>query len=546
MYKLFLTLRYLFARRIAYFAIAAVMLCTAMIVIVNSVMGGFLDKIKAKARGLLGDIVVNNNSARGFPLYGEFITDISKWPEIEAAAPVIFSYGLLSFQDTAILNTVQVNGIDLEKTYRINAFKQSLFYEKYYPGSTTLGVQQQPKLGFDPERSPVSSDSPGEMWVTLPADLLDLLAKSRAAGIEDRETVDSGVNVALRKAGLPTLPGLFEVNIEGATDDPSSDDGSVGRAGYFGDPREGIIIGRDLVAFREKDGRYRRYMQRGRMTILTLLPISDGGSVDAPIKVPLRYADDSRTGIYEIDSKTIYCDFALLQRLLLMDEGERADDSGKIPARCSQIQIKIKPGVDANKLAERLEQHYRSYLEKDLPEVREFERNLLSGIRVQTWEESQAAYIAPVEKERILVTILFAIISLVAAVLVMCILYMIVLQKTRDIGIVKSLGGSSAGVAAIFVGYGAAIGVVGAAIGGTLGYLFVIYINEIQAWLIHINPAWQVWDRSVYSFDEIPNTVRTSDFAIIVVCGILLAIFGSLAAAWRAARMQPVEALRYE
>ena len=75
MYKLFLTLRYLRKRRIAYFAIAAVILCTAMVLIVMSVMGGFLDQVKIKARGMLGDLIVDNRWYSGFPFYDEFITD---------------------------------------------------------------------------------------------------------------------------------------------------------------------------------------------------------------------------------------------------------------------------------------------------------------------------------------------------------------------------------------------------------------------------------------------------------------------------------------
>ena len=85
MYKLFLTLRYLRKRRIAYFAVAAVMLCVAMVIIVMSVMGGFHDKVKTRARGLLGDIIVDNRAFGGFPLYQEFLDDVRQWPEVAAA-----------------------------------------------------------------------------------------------------------------------------------------------------------------------------------------------------------------------------------------------------------------------------------------------------------------------------------------------------------------------------------------------------------------------------------------------------------------------------
>ena len=69
MYKLFLTLRYLRKRRIAYFAIAAVTLCVAMVLIVMSVMGGWLDMVKQRARGLLGDVIVDNKAFQGYLLH---------------------------------------------------------------------------------------------------------------------------------------------------------------------------------------------------------------------------------------------------------------------------------------------------------------------------------------------------------------------------------------------------------------------------------------------------------------------------------------------
>jgi lipoprotein-releasing system permease protein len=548
-YKLFLTLRYLRKRRIAYFAIAAVMLCTAMVLIVMSVMGGFLDQLKWKARGLLGDIIIDNSSYSGFPLYEEFIADVSKWPEIVKATPVLYSWGLLRFAETAQTNTVRVVGLRLQDVYTVNAFKRSLFYERYYPGTTTLAGQPQPLLGFDLNAPPIDwRDEQNQVMGQGPRPLLPptyqrALEQSWAAGISDDESPVTEWTTTCRGAGLPPIAGVYQV-VPGV--EPPE---------LTGDLLPGLIIGRDILAKRLPDGRYERFGQypRGCLVTVTLLPASEAGTLDTPIKPLFRYADDSRTGIYEIDSQHVYSDFELLQKLLHMDRAERVDpDSGKVigvaPARCSQIQIKLKAGVDAYPLARRLEQHYHTYLAdpRFQDQLTLSEAHLISRIEGLTWEQSQAHIIAPVEKERQLVTILFAIISLVAAVLVLCILYMIVLQKTRDIGILKAIGGSSAGVALIFVAYGAACGVVGSAFGAVLGYYFVTYINQIQGGLTALNPAWQVWDRSVYSFDAIPSTVRTADIVDVVVVAILISTLGSLAAAWRAGRMQPVEALRYE
>lgn len=537
-----MTLRYLRKRRIAYFAIAAVTLCTAMVLIVMSVMGGFLDELKRKARGILSDLIVDNRSASGLPLYEEFIAEVSKWPEVEVATPVIYSYALLRFPDSEQTATVRAVGLQLHDAYRVNAFKDGLFYEKYYPGTTTLAPQKLPVAGYDLDAPRVQlRDSKGEPLFEmpprkLPPELQEALDKAMKSGVKDDESVVDSNEQMLRSAGMSPVIGVYD-----EVDEPSGPK-------WIGDELPGLIIGRDIVAERTADGRYKRFWfyPRGMRVVLTLLPVSTSGSVDTPIKAAFRYADDSRSGIYDIDSQHVYCDFELLQKLLEMNAAQRAEGEGIVRARCSQVLVKTKPGVDAAALAPRLEAVYHKIASDPALKLDYVDTRLATPVKVYTWEQSQAHIIAPVEKERQLVTILFGIISLVAVVLVLCILYMIVLQKTRDIGIVKSIGGSSAGVATIFVFYGAAVGIIGAVLGTALGYSFVVNINEIQALLVRMNPAWQVWDRSVYSFDQIPSTVKSADMIGVVMVAICAATFGSLAAAWRAGSMQPVEALRYE
>ncbi|MGD8452999.1 MAG: FtsX-like permease family protein [Phycisphaerae bacterium] len=557
MYKLFLTLRYLRKGRIAYFAIGAVTLCVAMVLIVLSVMGGWLEMVKKQARGLLGDIIVDNQRYAGFPLYDEFIAEISEWPEIAKATPVIYSWSLFNFRTTEQTATARVVGIRLSDVYDVNAFKSSLFYEKYYPGTTNLGEQGQPLIGFDLNSKPIPvHDEDGTLVgelhrPILPSPYREALEtvrerhaeQARARGedeaLSDPDSVPSPFDAELARYHLPLIPGVYAINDRD------------GMPGIAGDPWPGIIFGRDIVAERQSDGRYDRYYPRGTLVTVTLWATSARGNVDPiPVKQPFRYVDDSRTGIYAIDSEHIYCDFTLLQKLLQMNATPRVDADGNIvgtsPARCSQIQIKVADGVNAAALTERLQSLYRSYVDDSRFELDLTERILVSHVKAMTWQQSQASIIAPVEKEKVLVTILFGIISLVAVALILCILYMIVLQKTRDIGIIKAIGGSSAGVAFVFVIYGAAVGVVGGLLGTVLGSLVVTYINEIQDFLTSLNPAWRVWDLKVYSFDKIPSEVSPWDVAFVALAALAASTLGSFAAAWRAGSMQPVEAIRHE
>jgi lipoprotein-releasing system permease protein len=555
-YKLFLTLHYLRTRLIAYFAICAVALCVMMVLVVMSVMGGWLDQVKKRARGLLGDVIVDNRAFAGFPLYEEFIAQVSTWPEVEKATPVLYSLGLMRVEGrhTEQTNLVHIVGVRLDEIVQVNAFREGLFYERYYPGTTHLGPQKMPLFGVDPAAEPlVTRDGRQVLPFRLPEPYQQALERARAEfrqrtgrELDASDAVDGALNRLLRESGLPTIPGEWALNEHFEIDRQVP--------ALVGEEHPGIIIGRDILARRHSDGRYDRYYVKGLDVVLTYWAASTRGQVDpTPRKMKFRYADDSRTGVFEIDSKHVYVDFDLLQKLLEMDAAQRVDAEGRVigtvPARCSQIQIKTRPhltGEQLQALCRRMTETYRAMADDPRYDLDNSERRLIGRVEALTWEQSQAHIIAPVEKEKVLVTILFGIISMVAVVLILCILYMIVLQKTRDIGIVKAIGGSSFGVALIFVFYGAAVGVIGSAIGAVGGTYFVWHINDVQDWLISIDPRLRVWDLAVYSFDRIPQEVDPSDLGVIVAIAIAAATFGSLAAAWRAGSMHPVDAIRYE
>ncbi len=122
---------------------------------------------------------------------------------------------------------------------------------------------------------------------------------------------------------------------------------------------------------------------------------------------------------------------------------------------------------------------------------------------------------------------------------------MIVVEKTRDIGVLKSLGAPSRGVMAIFLGYGLSLGFVGSGVGMVLGLLFVVHINRIAGWLEMLTGR-EVFDPTIYYFQEIPTIIRASTVSWIVAGAMLIAVLASILPAVRAARMHPVEALRYE
>lgn len=521
MYKLFLTLRYLRKRRIAIFAVIGVWLCVAMVVVVISVMGGFLDTLKERSRGLLSDIIVDNATLQGFPLYGEFTDHLARTmpDQVVAATPVIYNYGILRVEATKFTKPVRVVGINLEGYESVNDFQNSLFYDKYFPGTTHLGPQRQPVYGFDESVRPV-----------LPADHESALERYEIAHPDDPD-----LGKWRREATIPYPgPGVFQYTLDEAP-------------GYFGEQAPGIIVGCNIINDRTPSGELVRVTPRGAKIVLMIVPLTRSGKIsgEGATTIVMRLADDSRTGVYEIDDMCSYVDFGQLQEWLSMTPQE-LEDGGYTNPRASQLLISLAEGADLRETRARIQDEWDRFLETvDVP-LTAIDRQLLSFVGVETWEERQATFIRALEKEKILMTVLFGMISLVAVVLIGCIFWMIVTQKTRDIGIVKSLGGSAGGVATIFVTFGAVVGVVGAILGVTSGAVFVWYINDIQDALVVLHPTLRVWSPDVYTFDRIPNMVKLQEVAIIAVVAVLASMVGAVIPAIIAGRVWPVKALRYE
>lgn len=534
MYKWFLVGRYLRTKVIALFAMIAVTLCVAMMLVVLSVMGGFLDMVKERSRGLLSDVVIDNGTLQGFPYYEEFIAYLhDRLGDVVAdATPVIQNYGVLRSPTSYYTKPVRIVGIRLDEYCKVNDFKSSLFYDRYYPGTTTLKPQKQPIAGslgsmkFD--RLPPEFEAANQRWHGAEPDQAEVMRydQSPFAIFTGAERVFASPMDLDDWKDLSAQPDI--------------------KPRWVGEDRHGVIVGSDVLFERGDDGRYPRYFKKGEAFALMVLPMSEKGTVspDAPT-LPVRYADDSRTGVYEIDSICTYIDFDYIQKKLDMNRREWEDGTVS-PARVSQILISTRKDVDFRAARDRIEEAWEQFRQTLTLDPMSPEARMISFVQVQTWEQMQARYIAAIEKERNLVTILFGVVMLVAVVLIGLVFWMIVEKKTRDIGILKSMGASSPGIAGVFVVYAAAIGVIGAVCGSVLGGVFVHFINDVQDLLARINPSMRVWSPDVYSFDKIPNVVKPFDVAWIAVGAVAASILGALIPAIHASAVWPVRALRWE
>jgi lipoprotein-releasing system permease protein len=120
---------------------------------------------------------------------------------------------------------------------------------------------------------------------------------------------------------------------------------------------------------------------------------------------------------------------------------------------------------------------------------------------------------------------------------------MIVSHKTKDIGILKSIGVSNANVIRLYLGFAFLVGIFGSFVGVLGGWLFLLKINQIEDWLF-ANFEFQLWDRTIFAIGDIPNKLDFGVLAIIVVSAIIACLAGAIVPSWQAARLEPVKTLQ--
>lgn len=538
-----------------YLSILAVMLCTCMVLVVWSVMGGFLVMLLDLGRKMEGDVSITWPTI-GFAHYEDLIKRVEADPMVEAAAPMIETFGMISLADDRAKG-VMIRGID-SRYAKVSAYADALWWK--------------------PITSPMPKDTRG----------VDPRLEPNWAAITERAMLNAPLVESLYDkvppgSYIPPRPGVFrdwktlyEDGIRLEITDPAS--GVIKPAAVLGIEMatfskrkpEGYYDPGTLIGTRRDDGRLSYHVGFTPATNITLnvLPMDKKGRNITMRSRQLPVANEFRTGFFEADKGQVLINLGELQEMLNMTEGVRLAPSDKSadpyainikdgkeqpaqaqvlrpdPARVTTILIKAKPGVDAEALRQRCTQIYSQFAKDHGGEVPSAE--MMDNSRgVSTWARNQATFIGAVERETALVLFLLMGISFVAVFLILAIFWSMVSEKTKDIGVLRAVGAGRLGVAWLWLRYGLSIGVVGGLLGGVLAYTIVWNINPIHEWMGRaLNLT--IWDPNVYYFSEIPHDVVTWK-AVLVVCGALVfSVLGALIPALRAAFMDPVRALRFE
>lgn len=164
---------------------------------------------------------------------------------------------------------------------------------------------------------------------------------------------------------------------------------------------------------------------------------------------------------------------------------------------------------------------------------------------VRSWEDMFGSFLAALKLEKLGLFIVLGIIVLVAAFNIATTLIMVVMEKHRDIAILRSMGATSRSIMKIFVLEGLIIGTLGTLLGTVFGLLLAKNADPIIKSLEKLFNV-RIFDQSVYGMDHFPSVVHSGDVLSVVAVSMCISLLATIYPAWRAARMDPAEALRYE
>jgi lipoprotein-releasing system permease protein len=325
--------------------------------------------------------------------------------------------------------------------------------------------------------------------------------------IYNQVMLSSGKNVSgvvLRGIDVPTdrqVTRLSKSVVDGTIDrlEPQMGDGR--------DALPGLLLGKELAKHLHLfvGDKVNVISPMGNITPLGMMPKMK----------PFRVAGIFNTGMFEYDSTLAY--ISLGQAQAFFDLGDTV----------TGVQLKVEDVYHTGELA------------------RSINTQLGAEFYARDWMQMNRNILFALKTEKVVMFIILTLIVLVAAFGIASTLFMVVMEKNRDIAILKSMGATGGSIMKIFVLEGLVIGTVGTFLGVVSGLLIALNLEPIIA-LIQKITGQNFFSKDIYYLDRFPSLVVPSDVVLISVTAVLISFLATLYPAWQASRMLPAEALRYE
>ncbi|MCK4753383.1 MAG: ABC transporter permease [Planctomycetes bacterium] len=298
----------------------------------------------------------------------------------------------------------------------------------------------------------------------------------------------------------------------------------------------GCVMGVGFLFDRDSDGNYLIPEQIPQFEIdVTSFPLTAKGALakagTGVVNTKTFAFTDCAQSRISADWQTIYLPFKEAQLLCGMAGAEK---------RVNAIHIKFKPGVDLPTGCETINALWQNFVTKKAEAAH---ANLLRKVKVQNWKIYSREMVAVAETQQTMMIFCFAMIGIITVFIVFVVFYMIVCHKTKDIGILKSIGVSNANIKALFLSFAFLVAACGSVIGTLAGWKFLVHINQIEDWLFE-HFGFQLFDRTMYAIGDIPNTIDLKVLAGIISVAFLACLAGAFIPSRQAAKLEPVDTLQ--